>query len=125
MANTFKTAFLLTGLTLFLIFVGELIGGQRGAIFAFVLAAVMNFVSYFFSDKIALAMSGAQPVTEQELPRIYSIVHRLTQKANLPMPKLYVIPTESPNAFATGRNPHHASVAVTEGILNLLNDDEL
>jgi len=85
----------------------------------------MNFVSYFFSDKIALAMSGAKPVTEQELPRIYSIVHRLTQKANLPMPKLYVIPTDSPNAFATGRNPHHASVAVTEGILNLLNDDEL
>jgi heat shock protein HtpX len=85
----------------------------------------MNFVSYFFSDKIALATSGAQPVTEQELPRIYSIVHRLTQKANLPMPKLYVIPTDSPNAFATGRNPNHASVAVTEGILNLLNDDEL
>jgi heat shock protein HtpX len=125
MGNTFKTALLLTGLTLFLIFVGQLIGGQRGAVLAFLLAAVMNFVSYFFSDKIALATSGAQPVTEQELPRIYSIVHRLTQKANLPMPKLYVIPTDSPNAFATGRNPNHASVAVTEGILNLLNDDEL
>ena len=125
MGNAFKTAFLLTGLTLFLVFVGEIIGGQRGMVFAFVLAAVMNFVSYFFSDKIALAMSHAQPVSEQELPRIYSIVHRLTQKANLPMPKLYVIPTDSPNAFATGRNPHHASVAVTEGILNLLSDDEL
>ncbi len=125
MGNTFKTALLLTALTLFLVFVGQAIGGERGAIFAFVIAAVMNFVSYFFSDKIALSMSGAQPVTEQELPRIYSIVHRLTQKAKLPMPKLYVIPIESPNAFATGRNPNHASVAVTEGILNLLNDEEL
>jgi len=125
MRNTFKTAFLLTGLTLFLIFVGQIVGGERGAVFAFVLAAVMNFVSYFFSDKIALSMSGAKPVTEQELPRVYSIVHRLTQKAGLPMPKIYVIPTDSPNAFATGRNPNHASVAVTEGILNLLTDDEL
>lgn len=125
MGNTFKTAFLLTALTLFLIFVGQMIGGQNGAMMAFALAAVMNFVSYFFSDKIALAMSGAQPITEQELPRVYSIVHRLTQKAGLPMPKLYVIPTESPNAFATGRNPQHASVAVTEGILNLLSDEEL
>ena len=125
MGNTFKTALLLTALTLFLVLVGQAIGGERGAVFAFVIAAVMNFVSYFFSDKIALSMSGAQPVTEQELPRIYSIVHRLTQKAKLPMPKLYVIPTDSPNAFATGRNPSHASVAVTEGILNLLNDEEL
>jgi heat shock protein HtpX len=125
MGNTFKTALLLTGLTLFLIFVGQMIGGERGAFLAFSIAAVMNFVSYFFSDKIALAMSGAKPVSEQELPRVYSIVHRLTQKAGLPMPKLFVIPTDSPNAFATGRNPSHASVAVTEGILNLLNDEEL
>jgi heat shock protein HtpX len=85
----------------------------------------MNFVSYFFSDKIALAMYRAQPVTREQLPRIYDAVERLTQRAGLPMPKLFVIPSDSPNAFATGRNPAHASVAVTEGILNLLNDEEL
>ncbi|MFY9908383.1 MAG: zinc metalloprotease HtpX, partial [Candidatus Sulfotelmatobacter sp.] len=86
---------------------------------------VMNFVSYFFSDKIALAMYRAQPVTREELPRAYDIVERLTQKIGIPMPKIYVIPTESPNAFATGRNPNHASVAVTHGILGLLNDEEM
>ena len=85
----------------------------------------MNFVAYFFSDKIALATYRAQPVTREQLPRVYQVVERLTQKAGLPMPKIYVIPTDSPNAFATGRNPQHASVAVTEGILNLLNDEEL
>ena len=125
MGNTFKTALLLTGLTLFLLFVGQAIGGQRGMILALGIAVVMNFVSYFFSDKIAIMTSGAKPVSREQLPRIYDIVERLTQKANLPMPKLYVIPTQSPNAFATGRNPQHASVAVTEGILNLLTDDEL
>jgi heat shock protein HtpX len=125
MGNTFKTAFLLTALTLFLLFVGEHFGGQNGMILALIFAALMNFVSYFFSDKIALAMYRAQPVTRDELPRVYSIVEQLTQRAGIPMPKLYVIPTESPNAFATGRNPKHASVAVTQGILNLLNDDEL
>ena len=92
---------------------------------ALIFAAVMNFVSYFFSDKIALAMYRAQPVTREELPRAYEIVERLTQKIGIPMPKIYVIPTESPNAFATGRNPSHASVAVTHGILGLLNDEEL
>src|SRR3954468_10979540 len=125
MGNTFKTALLLTGLTLFLIFVGQALGGQRGMVMALGLAVVMNFVSYFFSDKIAIMTSGARPVTREQLPRIYDIVERLTQKANLPMPKLYVIPTQSPNAFATGRSPQHASVAVTEGILNLLTDDEM
>jgi heat shock protein HtpX len=125
MGNTFKTAALLTGLTLFLIFVGQALGGERGMVMALGLAVVMNFVSYFFSDKIAIMTSGARPVSREQLPRIYDIVERLTQKANLPMPKLYVIPTQSPNAFATGRNPQHASVAVTEGILNLLTDDEL
>jgi heat shock protein HtpX len=125
MGNTFKTAFLLTALTLFVMFVGELLGGQRGMIYALVLAAIMNFVSYFFSDKIALAMYRAQPVTREELPRVYDVVERLTQRIGLPMPKIYVIPTDSPNAFATGRNPSHASVAVTQGILNLLNDEEL
>src|ERR1700746_1215801 len=125
MGNTFKTAFLLTALTLLLMFIGRAFGGQNGMFLALAFAAVMNFVSYFYSDKIALAMYRAQPVTRQELPRAYQIVERLTQKIGIPMPKMYVIPNDSPNAFATGRNPEHASVAVTQGILNLLNDDEL
>jgi heat shock protein HtpX len=125
MGNTFKTAFLLTLLTLLLMFIGRYFGGQNGMMLALVFAAVMNFVSYFFSDKIALAIYRAQPVTREQLPRAYEIVERLTQKIGIPMPKIYVIPTESPNAFATGRNPSHASVAVTHGILGLLNDEEL
>jgi len=125
MGNTFKTAFLLTALTLLLMFFGRVFAGQQGMIIALVFAGVMNFVAYFFSDKIALATYRAQAVTREQLPRVYQVVERLTQKAGLPMPKIYVIPTESPNAFATGRNPHHASVAVTQGILNLLNDEEL
>jgi heat shock protein HtpX len=125
MGNTFKTAFLLTALTLLLMFFGRYFGGENGMLLALAFAAVMNFVSYFFSDKIALAMYRAQPVTREQLPRAYEIVERLTQKIGLPMPKIYVIPTESPNAFATGRNPKHASVAVTHGILGLLNDEEL
>jgi heat shock protein HtpX len=125
MGNTFKTAFLLTGLTLLLMAIGSYFGGQRGMLTALIIAGGMNFVSYFFSDKIALATYRAQAVTREQLPRVYQVVERLTQKAGLPMPKIYVIPTDSPNAFATGRNPRHASVAVTQGILNLLNDDEL
>jgi heat shock protein HtpX len=125
MGNTFKTAFLLTAMTLLLMFIGRTFGGQNGMILAFVLAAVINFVSYFFSDKIALSMYRAQPVTREQLPRAYEIVERLTQKIGIPMPKIYVIPNESPNAFATGRNPSHASVAVTHGILGLLTDEEL
>jgi len=125
MGNTFKTAFLLTLMTLLLLFIGRAFGGQNGMMLALIFAAVMNFVSYFFSDKIALAMYRAQPVTREQLPRAYQIVERLTQKIGIPMPKIYVIPTESPNAFATGRNPSHASVAVTHGILELLNDEEL
>jgi heat shock protein HtpX len=125
MGNTFKTAFLLTALTLLLMFFGRYFGGQSGMILALVFAAVMNFVSYFFSDKIALAMYRAKPVTREELPRAYAAVERLAPKMGIPMPKIYVIPTESPNAFATGRNPKHASVAVTHGILGLLNDEEL
>src|SRR5256885_4477075 len=125
MGNTFKTTFLLTGLTLLLMFIGRVFGGQNGMLIALIFAAVMNFVSYFYSDKIALAMYRAKPVTREELPRAYQIVERLTQKIGLPMPKMYVIPTDSPNAFATGRNPAHASVAVTQGILNLLDDEEL
>jgi len=112
-------------MTLLLLFIGQGFGGQRGMLIALVFAGVMNFVSYFFSDKIALAMYRAQPVSREDLPRVYNVVERLTQKIGLPMPKIYVIPMESPNAFATGRNPNHASVAVTQGILNLLNDEEL
>src|SRR3954471_22911537 len=125
MGNTFKTAFLLTALTLLLMFFGRYFGGQNGMFLALAFAAVMNFVSYFYSDKIALAMYRAQPVSREELPRAYAAVERLTQKIGIPMPKMYVLPTESPNAFATGRNPQHASVAVTHGILQLLNDEEL
>jgi heat shock protein HtpX len=125
MGNALKTALLLGLLTGFLIVVGERLAGQNGMIVALVIAAVMNFVSYFFSDKIALMAYRAQSVTREELPRVYQIVERITQRQGLPMPKIYVIPTESPNAFATGRNPSHASVAVTQGILNLLDDEEM
>ncbi len=125
MGNLFKTTLLLTAMTLLLMVAGRAFGGQRGMLMALVFAAVMNFISYFFSDKIALAMYRAQPVSREDLPRVYNIVERLSQKVGLPTPKVYVIPTDSPNAFATGRNPSHASVAVTQGILGLLNDDEL
>src|SRR5205823_10829588 len=125
MGNMFKTAFFLTALTLLLMFIGRVFGGQNGMLLALILAAVLNFVSYFFSDKLALAMYRAKPVTREELPRAYQIVERLTQKIGIPMPKMYVLPTDSPNAFATGRNPEHASVAMTQGILNLLTDEEL
>jgi len=125
MGNMFKTAFLLTAMTLLLMFIGRYFGGQNGMFLALAIAIVMNFVSYFYSDKIALAAYRAQPVTREELPRAYAAVERLTQKIGIPMPKIYVIPTESPNAFATGRNPQHASVAVTHGILGLLTDEEL
>jgi heat shock protein HtpX len=94
-------------------------------ILAFFIAAGMNFFSYFYSDKLALSMYRAQPATREQLPRVYQIVERILPRMGLPMPKIYVIPTESPNAFATGRNPSHAAVAVTQGILNLLNDEEL
>src|SRR6202451_1173329 len=125
MSNIFKTTLLLTAMTLLLMVAGRALGGENGMFLALIVAGVMNFVSYFFSDKIALAMYRAQPVTREELPRVYNIVERLSQKVGLPMPKVYVIPTDSPNAFATGRNPNHASVAVTQGILGLLNDEEL
>jgi heat shock protein HtpX len=123
--NTLKSTLLLVTLTVFLLFVGNLIGGRNGMVLAFLISVAMNFGSYFFSDKIALAMYSAQPVTREQLPRAYEVVERLTAKEGLPMPKIYVLPTESPNAFATGRNPQHASVAVTHGILELLDDEEL
>jgi heat shock protein HtpX len=123
--NGVKTFVLLTLLTLLLVLAGDYLGGQNGMLLAFVIAIATNFFSYFYSDKIALAVYRAQPVTREQLPRAYEVVERLTQRAGIPMPKIYVIPTESPNAFATGRNPKHASVAVTHGILALLSDEEL
>src|SRR6202041_3468417 len=123
--KTLKTTFLLTALTLLLLFIGEAFGGARGMTIALVVAVLMNGVAYFFSDKIALASSGAQPISREESPRLYAVMERLCGKANLSMPKLYLIPQPAPNAFATGRNPSHASVAVTQGFLELMNDDEL
>src|SRR6201996_3549693 len=123
--NTFKSTLLLVLLTVFLILIGDRFGGRNGMVLAFALSVVFNFVTYFFSDKLALRMYNAQPVTREQLPRAYAAVERLTAKQGLPMPKIYVLPTESPNAFATGRNPQHASVAVTHGILQLLDDEEL
>ncbi|HKT11521.1 MAG TPA: zinc metalloprotease HtpX [Terriglobia bacterium] len=125
MWNNIKTTALLALLTVVLLLIGQLFGGERGMIFALIVAAVMNFGSYFFSDKIALSMSGAQPISREDGPRIYQIVERLAGKANIPVPKIYLIPTDSPNAFATGRNPNHASVAVTRGILDLCDDQEI
>lgn len=120
-----KTGLLLTALTLILVFGGEAIAGRQGMTFGLVTAFFMNGIAYFFSDKIALASSGARPVTREQAPRLYEVMERLASKGNLPMPKLYVIPQAAPNAFATGRNPSHASVAATEGLLELMNDDEL
>jgi heat shock protein HtpX len=123
--NAIKTTILLSMLTLILVLAGEYFGGSQGALMAFLIAASTNFISYFYSDKIALAMYGAQPATREQVPRAYEVVEKLTGRAGLPMPKIFLIPTDSPNAFATGRNPQHASVAVTRGILGLLTDDEL
>lgn len=129
MTNTFKTAFLLTALTLLFLWIGKAIGGNQGMTIALVLAGVMNFVSYFWSDKIVLAMYGAKPLTAETYPEVYRrvqpMVERLTMRANLPMPRLFLLPMDTPNAFATGRNPKHSAVALTAGIVQLLNDPEL
>ncbi len=125
MWNNLKTTFLLATMTGMVLVIGEWWGGQNGLMLALVLAAVMNLGSYFFSDKIALLSSGAQPISREEGPRIYQIVERLAAKANIPVPKIYMIPTDSPNAFATGRNPSHAAVAVTRGILEICDDEEI
>jgi heat shock protein HtpX len=125
MSHIFKTAMLLAVLTAMLVLIGGAIGGQQGMLVAFVLALAMNFFSYWFSDRIVLAMYRAQPIDEAQHPRLYSLVRRLATRAGIPMPRVYVIPTETPNAFATGRNPQHAAVAVTEGIMRLLDEDEL
>jgi heat shock protein HtpX len=123
--NQFKTFLLMLVLTGLLIIVGSVIGGKNGAIYFFVFAAVMNFVMYWFSDKIVLRMYGAKQVMQGEAPELYQIVGELVNKASLPMPKVYIIDNDTPNAFATGRNPEHAAVAVTSGILRILSKDEL
>jgi heat shock protein HtpX len=123
--KTLKTTFLLTALTLLLLALGQVFGGERGMTFALGIAILMNGTAYFFSDKIALSSSGAQPISRDEAPRLYAVMERLAAKAGLPMPKLYLIPEAAPNAFATGRNPSHASVAVTQGLLELMDDEEL
>jgi heat shock protein HtpX len=120
-----RTGALLVLLSVLLVIVGGYIGGRNGMTIALIIAVIMNGVSYFYSDKIALASSGAQPVTRGQLPRLYEVMERLAAKANIPVPKLYVVPQAAPNAFATGRNPQHASVAVTQGLLELMTDDEL
>jgi heat shock protein HtpX len=124
-SNVFKTGLLLAVLTAMLVLAGGVIGGQRGMIVAFFIAVAMNFFSYWFSDKIVLRMYGAQQVDEAQAPGLTSMVRRLATRAGIPMPKLYIIPTDTPNAFATGRNPQHAAVAVTEGIMRILDDEEL
>src|SRR5512147_1899058 len=125
MGNTLKTTLLLAVLTVLFVLVGKAIGGQSGMVFAFGLAVVMNVGSYWFSDKIVLRMYGAREVTEAEAPQLHGTVRRLAVAAATPMPKVYIIPEESPNAFATGRDPAHAAVAATEGILRVLSPDEL
>jgi heat shock protein HtpX len=123
--NTVKTIGLMVFMTLLLVFVGAAIGGRGGMVMAFALAVIMNFGAYWFSDKIVLRMYKAQPVTEAQAPELYAIVRTLVQKAGMPMPTVYIIPDETPNAFATGRNPEHAVVAVTQGIMRLLSREEL
>lgn len=123
--RTLKTAFLLTALTILLLFIGQAFGGRGGMTIALGFAILMNGVAYFFSDKIALKSAGAVPISSEQSPRLYEVMERLAAKARLPLPKLYLIPQPAPNAFATGRNPHHASVAVTQGLMQLMSDDEL
>jgi len=125
MANLMKTGVLLAALTVLLVLIGGALGGQNGMVMAFVLALVMNFGSYWFSDKIVLAMYRAQPVNEAAAPGLYRIVRTLATRAGIPMPKVYIIPGEAPNAFATGRNQQHAAIAVTEGILRIMSEEEL
>jgi heat shock protein HtpX len=125
MSNIFKTGLLLAVLTAMLVVIGGAIGGQQGMLLAFILALAMNFFSYWFSDKMVLAMYRAQPLDERQAPELHAMVRRLAQRAQIPMPRVYLIPGDTPNAFATGRNPEHAAIAVTEGILRILDQDEL
>ena len=123
--NTLRTTFLMALLTVLLVLAGGAIGGRSGMMFALIMAGVMNFVSYWFSDKIVLAMYGAHEVTEAENPELWSLVRQLAAQAQIPMPRVYLIDSETPNAFATGRNPEHAAVAATTGIMRILTRDEL
>ncbi|MBI2149514.1 MAG: zinc metalloprotease HtpX [Acidobacteria bacterium] len=123
--NTTKTIFLMVGLTVLLVLIGGAFGGRQGMIMAFMFATAMNMFTYWFSDKIVLRMYSAREVTEAEAPALYGVTHNLALKMNMPMPKVYLIPSEAPNAFATGRNPKHAAVAATAGILRLLSREEL
>ncbi len=123
--NGFKTAILMTIMMVLFILVGNILGGQSGMMMAFVISLAMNFGSYWFSDKIVLAMYRAKEVTRQEQPQLFDMVEKLSMKAELPMPRVYVMENPTPNAFATGRNPNHSAVAVTTGIINLLNREEL
>ena len=123
--NTMKTMVLMVALTLMMVFFGGLMGGKTGMTVALIMAFGMNFVTYWFSDKIVLKMYGAQPVTESEAPELYRMIEKLSQRASLPMPRLYVIDGDQPNAFATGRNPEHGVVAVTRGIMQILSREEL
>jgi heat shock protein HtpX len=125
MGNRIRTTFLMALLTVLIVLVGQWIGGRQGMVFALLLAAGMNFVSYWYSDKIVLRMYRAREVGPQDAPELYGTVQALCRRANLPLPKVYVIPQEAPNAFATGRNPEHAAVAVTEGLLQLMSRQEL
>ncbi len=125
MTEKIKTIFLLTALTLLFIFIGNLVGGQQGMIIAFIIAVAMNFFSYFFSDKLVLKRYKAIEVNRQNAKGFYEIVERLATKANIPMPKVYIIPEQLPNAFATGRNPKNAAVAATQGLLNLMDENEI
>jgi len=123
--NTFRTTILLAVLTALLMWIGNMLGGGQGAIIALLIAGGINFFSYWFSDKIVLKMYGGQEVTAQDDPELYGMVQDLAQRAGLPMPKVYLLPQDTPNAFATGRNPEHAAVAVTDGIRRILNKREL
>jgi heat shock protein HtpX len=123
--NTLKVGVLLVALTALFIFVGDAIGGRGGAMIAFALALVMNFISYWFSDKIVLGMYGARALSPADAPDLYRLVERLSERAGVPVPRLYVVPGEQPNAFATGRDPAHAAVAVTAGLLHLLDTEEV
>jgi heat shock protein HtpX len=125
MKHTFKTFLLMLGLTLLFLFIGQSIGGRQGLISAFLFAIVMNFITYWFSDKIVLMMYGGRQVSREQMPEVYALLEELTAEAKLPMPKVYLLPMEIPNAFATGRDPSHASVAVTKGTLELLDREEL
>ena len=125
MGNWFKTTLLLGVLTILVVLIGNLLGGKQGMVIAFFIAIGMNFFSYWYSDKIVLKMYRAKEVMPEENPEIYTLVHEIALKAGLPMPRIYVIPEDSPNAFATGRNPEHAVVAVTQGLLKLMGRDEL